>query len=113
MPDGAYYLAGYAAECGLKACIAKQTKKHDFPDKDTVNKSYTHDLTQLLKIAGLETRFDKDARGNPHLEVNWSIVKDWSENSRYQRISEREARDLLSAISDTKAGILVWLKQHW
>ena len=23
--DGAYYLAGYAVECGLKACIAKLT----------------------------------------------------------------------------------------
>ena len=22
LPDGAYYLAGYAVECGLKACIA-------------------------------------------------------------------------------------------
>ena len=32
--DGACYLAGYAVECALKACIAKRTKKHDFPDKD-------------------------------------------------------------------------------
>lgn len=29
--DGAYYLAGYAVECGLKACIAKKTKRHEFP----------------------------------------------------------------------------------
>src|SRR5438445_9389839 len=106
MPDGAYYLAGYAAECALKACIAKKTKKHDFPDKETVNKSYTHDLTQLLKTAGLETRLDKDVKRHPRLEVNWSIVKDWSESSRYQQVSERQARDLLFAISDTKAGIL-------
>lgn len=28
--DGAYYLAGYAVECGLKACIAKRTLRHDF-----------------------------------------------------------------------------------
>jgi hypothetical protein len=25
--DGAYYLAGYAVECGLKACIAKLTNQ--------------------------------------------------------------------------------------
>ena len=25
--DGAYYLSGYVVECGLKACIAKGTKK--------------------------------------------------------------------------------------
>ena len=32
--DGAYYLAGYAAECGLKACIAAQTRQYDFPDRE-------------------------------------------------------------------------------
>lgn len=31
--EGAYYLLGYAIECALKACIAKQTKKFDFPEK--------------------------------------------------------------------------------
>jgi HEPN domain-containing protein len=33
MADGAYYLAGYAVECALKACIAKETRRYDFPDK--------------------------------------------------------------------------------
>lgn len=32
-PDGAYYLAGYAMECALKACIAKRTREYDFPEK--------------------------------------------------------------------------------
>lgn len=31
LPDGAYYLAGYAVECALKACISRQTRQHDFP----------------------------------------------------------------------------------
>ena len=43
--DGAYYLAGYSVECALKACIAKQTQEHDFPDKKLVNESHTHNLT--------------------------------------------------------------------
>jgi len=43
--EGAYYLCGYVVECGLKACIAKQTRRYDFPDKKTVDESYTHDLT--------------------------------------------------------------------
>jgi HEPN domain-containing protein len=30
--SGAYYLAGYAVECALKACIAKGTERHEFPD---------------------------------------------------------------------------------
>jgi HEPN domain-containing protein len=45
LPDGAYYLAGYAVECALKACIAKRTREHDFADKKLVNDSHTHDLT--------------------------------------------------------------------
>ena len=35
---GAYYLAGYAVECALKACVAKQTNKHDFPNKNWLPK---------------------------------------------------------------------------
>jgi HEPN domain-containing protein len=31
--DAAFYLAGYAVECALKACIAKKTREHDFPAK--------------------------------------------------------------------------------
>ena len=40
--SGAYYLAGYAVECGLKACIAKLTKPDEFPDKNFgTNAGYT------------------------------------------------------------------------
>lgn len=31
--DGAYYLSGYAVEWALKACIAKNVKRYDFPDR--------------------------------------------------------------------------------
>jgi HEPN domain-containing protein len=40
---GAYYLAGYAVECALKACIAKGTERFEFPDQKRVNSSYTLD----------------------------------------------------------------------
>jgi HEPN domain-containing protein len=111
--DGAYYLAGYAIECGLKACIAKQTRRFDFPDKSTVNLSYTHDLEQLLKVAGLEVAFERAVSADPHLEVNWTVIKDWNEESRYVRHSDKDARDILSAITDRRSGILNWLKNHW
>jgi HEPN domain-containing protein len=29
--EAAYYLTGLAVECAVKACIAKNTKRHDFP----------------------------------------------------------------------------------
>ena len=49
--SGAYYLAGYSVECALKACIAKQTARYDFPDKSKANDSFVHDLK---KLAGVE-----------------------------------------------------------
>ncbi len=39
MWEGTYYLAGYAVECALKACIAKQIIAEDFPDKER-NKAF-------------------------------------------------------------------------
>ena len=32
--EAAFYLVGYVVECALKACIARQTREHDFPDKE-------------------------------------------------------------------------------
>jgi hypothetical protein len=51
--EGACYLAGYSIECGLKACTAKLTERHEFPDKARVNLSYTHGLEALLEVAGM------------------------------------------------------------
>lgn len=47
LSDGAYYLAGYAVECGLKACIAKETQRGEFPDRRRVNDSHTHNLEDI------------------------------------------------------------------
>jgi len=38
----AYYLLGYAVECALKACAAKQFRQHEVPEKTFVNDFYTH-----------------------------------------------------------------------
>jgi len=111
--EGAYYLCGYVIECGLKACIAKQTKQYDFPDRRTVNDSYTHDLTKLVGVADLESDLDIEKERDKGFELNWSIVEKWSEESRYQKRSEKDARDLYSAITNRKSGVLRWITQHW
>lgn len=111
--DGAYYLAGYAIECGLKACIAKQTREHDFPDKTVVNRSYTHNLEDLVKVAGLERELRQRMEDDPAFEVNWALVKDWSEEARYQRHREGKARDYYNAIVDERRGVLAWLRERW
>ncbi|MCI0438032.1 MAG: HEPN domain-containing protein [Chloroflexi bacterium] len=111
---GAYYLLGYAVECAIKACIAKQVRRYDFPDRGLANDSYTHDLDRLMKVAELTTQFQNDARNNPTLSLNWTIVKEWSEQYRYNdNITEEDARYLYSAITARKDGILAWLKRLW
>jgi len=111
--DGTYYLAGYAVECALKACIAKQTREFDFPDKAVVNDSYTHDLEKLIRVAGLETELQERSASSKQFEVNWNLVKDWSEGARYERHDERKVKDSFSAVTDRRTGVLAWLKGHW
>src|SRR5438105_1773298 len=92
--DAAYYLAGYAIECGLKACIARQFREFDFADKKTVLDSYTHDLSKLVKTAGLEQKLKSATDESDDFKLNWATVKDWSEDSRYEERSEIDATEI-------------------
>lgn len=112
--EGAYYLLGYAVEFAFKSCIAKQTRRYDFPDKYFASTVYTHDLSRLLKASGLEQRFQIDTKKNATLELNWAIVKDWSEQNRYVAgITKQEANDFHSAVLSKPDGVLTWLQKRW
>ncbi len=109
--EGAYYLAGYAVECALKACIAKSTERYEFPDKARVNASYTHDLDKLLYVAGLDKAL-KEATGR-QLASNWKVVQQWSEDTRYERRAEADARAFVQAVGEREDGVLRWLEIRW
>lgn len=111
--SGAYYLAGYAVECALKACIAKLTDLHEFPDKDRAVKSFSHDFENLLIVAGLKGLRDADISVNAVLRRHWLTVKDWKEAARYQRWTEAKARELFVAVADAANGVLPWITAHW
>ncbi|HEY0080730.1 MAG TPA: HEPN domain-containing protein [Pyrinomonadaceae bacterium] len=113
--EGAYYLAGYAVECALKACVARKTKRFDFPPNEkTVREYYTHELVKLVKGAGLGAALQTEEISNAQFRSNWAVVKDWNEQARYEpQINDKLARDLYSAISDRKHGVLKWLKKYW
>jgi hypothetical protein len=113
MHDGAYYLAGYCVECALKACIAKMTQRHDFPDKRKADSSYTHSVEKLLKVAELEEARAEEARRDAAFRDNWDRVQWWSEQSRYSTTSAEAARGLIEAVSDRNHGVLRWLEQYW
>jgi hypothetical protein len=112
--DGAYYLAGYAVECGLKACIAKLTMRHDFPPKlKVVQNCYVHDLVGLVAAAKLQTQHQSELNSDPQFKVNWTVVKDWSEEKRYEKSNEVAARDLIQAIRARKHGVMQWIRRYW
>lgn len=108
--SSAYYLAGYAVEFALKSCISRQMAREVIPDKSFVTKIYTHQLTELVKLAGLESDLKQQAS---EFEVNWAITKDWSEQSRYEVMQQADAQYLLEAITNESHGVMQWIKRHW
>ncbi|NQS96990.1 MAG: HEPN domain-containing protein [candidate division Zixibacteria bacterium] len=111
--SGAYYLAGYVIECGLKACIAKKTIQYEFPNLQTVRKSHTHNLETLVIVSGLKSKLLDRIKMNPVFGNNWAIVIDWTEESRYEQFTHKNAIDIISAIIDKEHGVLEWLKLFW
>jgi hypothetical protein len=114
MWDGAFYLAGYAVEVALKACIIEKMMATDaFPDKQFSAACYSHKLDDLLKLAGLlPAQFAMEAADQLFSDY-WAVARDWSEQSRYHRITEAEARGLYTSISDAQHGVLPWIRTHW
>jgi HEPN domain-containing protein len=111
--SAAYYLAGYAVECSLKACVAKLTQRHDFPDKEFAQKVFTHNIDSLILHAGLKTALDALRKQNPQFDMNYNIVISWRETARYDTWSQQEAVELLEAITDETNGVLTWIEQFW
>ena len=108
---GAYYLAGYAIECALKACIAKRTREFDFPEKQTVNRSHTHDLRQLMDVANMEEELAVAIAKDAQFYENWKVVRRWSEASRYKiDVDDSVARLMLEAVGSEPNGVLAWLR---
>jgi hypothetical protein len=112
--DGAYDLAGYAVELGLKACIIKVLLTTDaFPEREFSKNCYVHSVGKLVGLAKLDTPRTNAAYADPDLEANWSTVEAWSEQKRYHRIDKAEADALYPAIADAAHGVLPWIKTHW
>ena len=84
---GAVYLAGYAAECGLKALLLSVTREADQPDS-----IYSHSLLALrdaCRRAGVNLPREEDRRIND--------LADWDTTLRYNPgdTDPRDAADFL------------------
>ena len=105
--DGAYYLAGYAVECALKACVFARMihTAWVFEDKWKAQGCLTHDFEELVRLAGLNGELAPrlaasaaaaTAGGPPGgaFTANWRIAIQWKVESRYLPRTEAEAREL-------------------
>jgi HEPN domain-containing protein len=113
LPDGAYYLAGYAVECALKACIAEETQRYEFPEKKRVDASYTHSFKELIRVAELRDALQAAQEADPLFRQYWIDVQSWSEQSRYGKHSQESATELIEAIGDRNHGVMTWVKHYW
>ncbi len=112
----AYYVVGYAVECGLKACILARVAAAPeilFDDRRYSEKCWTHNLSQLVDLAGLKGTLVADCVTDPNLNGYWDDVKDWSESSRYEHRTKAEAEVLVEAIADKMHGVMTWIKGRW
>ncbi|MBZ5504574.1 MAG: DNA-binding protein [Acidobacteriia bacterium] len=111
---GAYYLTGLAVECALKSCLASAVKEYDFPDKNFVNKMYDHNLEKLFQLNGaLWVQFQTDAKPDSKLALNWSSVKGWDNEKRYDVVEELDAKGLYDATTEKDSGVVEWIRRRW
>jgi hypothetical protein len=82
-----------------------------------VRNSYSHDFKVLLETAGLRAELRREVNSNPAFSKNWNTIAGdggWEADSRYEHsITKDTALTLFSAVTDTNAGILPWIKRRW
>jgi HEPN domain-containing protein len=109
----AYYLAGYAVELGLKACISRQISADTIPDIAILKGVLTHEFDKLLGLAGLKDELRTEQKQSVDFSVNWGIASEWTPDDRYRAKTAIEAQYLIEAVADGKDGVLQWIRRYW
>lgn len=118
--EGVFYLAGYAIEFALKAVICNRLDSEIFDkqvhsdrkgiSQKAMNAFMTHNLKDLLTLAGLKRQLEIDRLIDGSLAGAWSDVSNWNEQRRYD--SGCSGVIACEFLSNSKI-ILIWIKQHW
>lgn len=111
--SNAYYLAGYALEIGLKACISRQIVSETIPDPEFVKRIYIHELPRLVGFAGLTEQLQKHQASDKLFAEFWGIVTEWNESVRYSIIEPISAQAMLTATTHPQSGVMQWIKTYW
>ena len=114
--SAAYYLIGYAVECGLKSCVLALVGAHPeviYEERRFSPDAWTHDIESLVVLARLEVDRDADSAANPALYTNWQRVAEWTEESRYLQKTRPEAERLFEAVAHPNDGVMQWIRLRW
>jgi hypothetical protein len=115
----AYYVTGYAVECGLKSCVLAQMIHTGwvFQEKVKVEECLTHEFGKLVQIAGLTDELNKllaaSTAAGKEFVGNWTTALQWKVTSRYEAKKKTEAEKLYAAITDKPNGVFLWIKKYW
>jgi len=115
----AYYVAGYAVECGLKSCVLARMIYTGgvFEDKKFADRCFTHDFAELVKLAGLTDELNSSlvasAAGSRAFVEHWTTAVQWQETARYQQKTEGDAKALYAAITHDPDGVISWIRNYW
>lgn len=111
----AYYVAGYAVECGLKSCVLSRMVVTGgvFTNKKFAEWCWTHDFMELVKHAGLESELASHKAANSAFAIFWDVAVLWEETSRYEEKPQADAEDLFQAITHDPDGALKWIVNFW
>ena len=83
-------------------------RENEIPELRRVQRIYSHDLSALLDISGLEDELEAAIKADAELQKYWTIATEWSAQARYQIWTQELASAMLEAVSGEK-GLLRWL----
>ena len=84
-----------------------------FRERKFSDNCWTHNIEELVRLAGLRSALDLDMAANRQLGINWIYATQWKEISRYQTATEFNARRLYQAVADAADGVLPWIRTRW
>ena len=120
--EAAFYLAGYAVECGLKSAVCKTLQIDIFNLSTDIHRPFkTHRLDYLIVLAGLSKQLADDIANDASVSVAANSFVNapsgvdrwlaWSEELRYNvtGCSPMVCQEFVNNVDR----FLVWLRNHW
>lgn len=104
----AWLASGFAVEFAIKALIMRKERLNAWPSKEARPELYTHNLAQLLQVAGVDLKkAPKSIRGAIRTALDWNRAHEYASG----RMSRANARSMVAAVFDEE-GVISWLNNQ-